>query len=234
MALLRAEGIVAGYGELEILKGVQLRVEPQEIVVIIGPNGAGKSTLVKALFGLVRVKGGRVEFAGEEVTGKPPEVLIRKGMAYVPQVNNVFQNLTVEENLEMGAYVLQGDLKERKERVYALFPRLYERRGQRAGQLSGGERQMVAIGRALMLSPKLLILDEPTAGLSPLLVDHLFEQVQGVNAAGVAVLLVEQNARKALALAHRAYVLAAGENRLEGTGAELLADPEVARLYLGG
>ncbi|TBH20021.1 ABC transporter ATP-binding protein, partial [Thermus thermamylovorans] len=162
MALLRAEGIVAGYGELEILKGVRLRVDPGEIVVIIGPNGAGKSTLVKALFGLVRVKEGRVEFAGEEVTRKPPELLIRKGMAYVPQVNNVFQNLTVEENLEMGAYVLQGDLKERKERVYTLFPRLYERRGQKAGQLSGGERQMVAIGRALMLSPKLLILDEPT------------------------------------------------------------------------
>ncbi len=233
MPLLRAEGIRSGYGDLEILKGVSIQVDPGEIVVLIGPNGAGKSTLLKAIFGLLRVREGRILFQDEETTRASPEVLVRKGLGYVPQVDNVFPSLTVEENLEMGAFILKGGLKERKERVYALFPKLYERRHQRAGRMSGGERQMVAIGRALMLEPKLLILDEPSAGLAPLMVDHIFEQITSINRTGVAILMVEQNAKKALGIAQRAYVLASGENRYQGTGRELLDNPEVGRLYLG-
>ncbi len=233
MPLLRAEGIRSGYGDLEILKGVSIQVDPGEIVVLIGPNGAGKSTLLKAIFGLLRVREGRILFQDEETTRASPEVLVRKGLGYVPQVDNVFPSLTVEENLEMGAFILKGGLKERKERVYALFPKLYERRHQRAGRMSGGERQMVAIGRALMLEPKLLILDEPSAGLAPLMVDHIFEQIISINRTGVAILMVEQNAKKALGIAQRAYVLASGENRYQGTGRELLDNPEVGRLYLG-
>ena len=234
MSLLTVEGVVSGYGEMQVLRGVDLRVEDGEIVSIVGPNGAGKSTVMKLVFGLLKPWEGRVTFAGEDISGMPPEQIVRRGLCYVPQVDNVFPTLTVEENLEMGAYILDEPLKARKERVYELFPRLAERRTQRAGKMSGGERQMVAMGRALMLDPKLLMLDEPSAGLAPLLVDLIFEKVAEINRTGVAVLMVEQNAKRSLELAHRGYVLATGRNQVEGPGAQLLADPEVARLYLGG
>lgn len=234
MPLLAIENVVAGYGEMQVLKGVSLRVEEGEIVSIVGPNGAGKSTVMKLVFGLLKPWEGRVRFDGDDISGMPPERIVRRGLCYVPQVENVFPTLTVEENLEMGAFILDGPIVERKERVFELFPRLAERRRQRAGKMSGGERQMVAMGRALMLDPKLLMLDEPSAGLAPLLVDMIFEKVADINRSGVAILMVEQNARKSLELAHRGYVLATGQNQVEGPGRELLADPEVARLYLGG
>ena len=234
MPLLAIENVVAGYGEMQVLKGVSLRVEEGEIVSIVGPNGAGKSTVMKLVFGLLKPWEGRVRFDGDDISGMPPERIVRRGLCYVPQVENVFPTLTVEENLEMGAFILDGPIVERKERVFELFPRLAERRRQRAGKMSGGERQMVAMGRALMLDPKLLMLDEPSAGLAPLLVDMIFEKVADINRSGVAILMVEQNARKSQELAHRGYVLATGQNQVEGPGRELLADPEVARLYLGG
>jgi ABC-type branched-subunit amino acid transport system ATPase component len=234
MALLAIENVVAGYGEMQVLKGVSLRVEEGEIVSIVGPNGAGKSTVMKLVFGLLKPWEGSVRFDGNDISGLAPERIVRRGLCYVPQVENVFPTLTVEENLEMGAFILDGPIAERKERVFELFPRLAERRRQRAGKMSGGERQMVAMGRALMLDPKLLMLDEPSAGLAPLLVDMIFQKVVDINRSGVAILMVEQNARKSLALAHRGYVLATGQNQVEGPGSELLADPEVARLYLGG
>ncbi len=234
MPLLTVENVVSGYGEMQVLSGVNLEVEEGEVVSIVGPNGAGKSTVMKVVFGLLKPWEGKVVFAGEDISGLPPEKIVRKGLSYVPQVDNVFPTMTVEENLEMGAYILDEPLKERKERVFELFPRLAERRRQRAGKMSGGERQMVAMGRALMLDPKLLMLDEPSAGLAPLLVDMIFEKVVEVNEAGVAVLMVEQNAKKSLALADRGYVLATGQNQVDGPGRDLLANPEVARLYLGG
>ena len=234
MPLLELERATSGYGQSAILHDVHLYVDAGEIVSIVGPNGAGKSTAMKLVFGLLKPWQGAVRFAGEDVSGVPPERLVRRGMAYVPQVANVFRTLTVEENLEMGAFTISGPLGARKQRVYDLFPRLAERRRQRAGQMSGGERQMVAMGRALMLEPKLLMLDEPSAGLAPMLVDLIFEKVREVNEEGIAVLMVEQNARKSLELADRGYVLANGRNELDGPGPELLSDPEVARLYLGG
>jgi ABC-type branched-subunit amino acid transport system ATPase component len=232
--LLRVEGVTTGYGEMEVLRNVSLEVGENEIVSIIGPNGAGKSTVMKAVFGLLKPWSGSIKFQGDDIGGLSPDRIVHKGMCYVPQVDNIFPSLTVEENLEMGAFILNGPLKERKERVYQLFPRLAERRRQRAGKMSGGERQMVAMGRALMLDPKLIMLDEPSAGLAPLLVDMIFEKIKDINTSGVAVLMVEQNARKSLELAHRGYVLANGENRIDGPGSELLNDPEVAHLYLGG
>jgi ABC-type branched-subunit amino acid transport system ATPase component len=234
MALLSVEGLTTGYGEMEVLRSLSLRVEAGQIVSIIGPNGAGKSTAMKAVFGLLRPWQGAIRFGEREIGGLSPDRIVRLGMCYVPQTDNVFPSLTVEENLEMGAFVLSGPTKERKERVYALFPRLAERRRQRAGKMSGGERQMVAMGRALMLDPKLLLLDEPSAGLAPLLVDLIFDKVREINAAGVAVLMVEQNARKSLELADHAYVLVGGTNAIDGAGHDLLHDPEVGRLYLGG
>jgi len=232
--VLTVDGVTTGYGEMEVLRNVSLTVGEGEIVSIIGPNGAGKSTAMKVVFGLLKPWQGTIRFQGEEIGGLLPDQIVRKGMCYVPQVDNVFPSLTVEENLEMGAFVLSTPLKERKERVFALFPRLAERRRQRAGKMSGGERQMVAMGRALMLDPKLLLLDEPSAGLAPFLVDMIFERIADINRMGVAILMVEQNARKSLALAHRAYVLANGQNRIDGPGDALLNDPEVGRLYLGG
>lgn len=232
--LLRVESVTTGYGEMEVLRNVSLEVGENEIVSIIGPNGAGKSTVMKVVFGLLKPWSGSIKFLGDDIGGLSPDRIVHKGMCYVPQVDNIFPSLTVEENLEMGAFILNGPLKERKERVYQLFPRLAERRKQRAGKMSGGERQMVAMGRALMLDPKLILLDEPSAGLAPLLVDMIFEKIKDINASGVAVLMVEQNARKSLELAHRGYVLANGENRIDGPGSELLHDPEVAHLYLGG
>jgi ABC-type branched-subunit amino acid transport system ATPase component len=234
MALLTVDGLTTGYGEMEVLRSVSLQVQPGTIVSIIGPNGAGKSTAMKAVFGLLRPWQGSIRLGDREIGGMSPDKLVRLGMGYVPQTDNVFPSLTVEENLDMGAFVLSGPTRERKERVYALFPRLAERRGQRAGKMSGGERQMVAMGRALMLDPQLLLLDEPSAGLAPLLVDMIFEKIREVNATGVAVLMVEQNAKKSLELADHAYVLVGGENRIDGRGAALLDDPEVGRLYLGG
>ncbi|MFA5550221.1 MAG: ABC transporter ATP-binding protein [Trueperaceae bacterium] len=231
---MTVENVVSGYGEMQVLRGVNLTVGHNEIVSIVGPNGAGKSTVMKLVFGLLKPWEGAVTFDGRNISGMAPEKLVKLGLSYVPQVENVFPNLTVEENLDMGGYTLSGSLDQQKERVYELFPRLAERRRQRAGKMSGGERQMVAMGRALMLDPKLLMLDEPSAGLAPLLVDMIFEKVVEVNKAGVAVLMVEQNAKKSLALADRGYVLATGQNQVDGPGEKLLGDPEVARLYLGG
>lgn len=232
--LLEARGLVAGYGGMDILRGCTITVAPREMVVIVGPNGAGKSTAMKALFGLVRIRAGRVLFAEEDITNAPPESLAPRGLAYVPQEQNVFATLTVEENLEMGAYTRRSGIAEAKARVFDLLPALKLKRKQAAGELSGGQRQMVAIGRALMMEPKLLMLDEPSAGLSPKVLTEILEAIAAINAAGVAILMVEQNAKAALAMAHRGYVLAGGQNRFEGPGPELLADREVAASFLGG
>ncbi|MCP1673459.1 branched-chain amino acid transport system ATP-binding protein [Natronocella acetinitrilica] len=234
MSLLTATDIYGGYGGADILKGAGLRVETDEIVVIVGPNGAGKSTMMKAIFGLLRVRTGQVLYQGDDITNAKPEQMVRRGIAYVPQEKNVFPSLTVEENLEMGAFLMSRDIKPRLEKVYAVFPKLRDRRRQQAGLMSGGERQMVAMGRALMIDPKLLMLDEPTAGLSPLLIDETFERIKEIQALGIGVLMVEQNAKQALAIAHRGYVLATGTNRHEDTGPNLLANREVAEMFLGG
>ncbi len=234
MSLLQVTDVHGGYGGADILNGVSLAVDADEIGVIVGPNGAGKSTMLKAVFGLLRVSDGSVAFAGRPITNLPPERLVRSGLSYVPQEFNVFPTLSVDENLEMGAYTRRDDFRPQIDEVYGFFPPLRDKRRQPAGELSGGQRQMVAIGRALMTGPKLLLLDEPTAGLSPLYMDEIFERILAINAAGVGILMVEQNARQALAIAHRGFVLATGGNRFTGTGAELLADPEVAKSFLGG
>jgi ABC-type branched-subunit amino acid transport system ATPase component len=232
--LLTAEGLVAGYvPEVDILTDVDMRVAEGEIVTIVGPNGAGKSTLIKSIFGLLPPREGRVTLRGEDLTGKPPHLITRRGMSYVPQLDNVFKSLTVEENLEMGA-LERGNASERMDVIYGLFPRLGERRTQDAGTMSGGERQMLAMGRALMPHPQVLLLDEPSAGLAPAFVEAIFEKVQEVNDAGVTIVMVEQNARRALGMSDRGYVLDLGSNRFEGPGKELLDDPKVAELYLGG
>ncbi|MCK0768351.1 ABC transporter ATP-binding protein [Chromohalobacter canadensis] len=233
-SLLEAKGLYGGYGGADILQGTNLRVESDEIVVVVGPNGAGKSTAMKAIFGLLHIREGEVRYRGETITNAKPEQMVRRGIAYVPQEKNVFPSLTVGENLEMGAYLMKGDLARRLDKVYTLFPKLAERRRQQAGLMSGGERQMVAMGRALMIDPQLLMLDEPTAGLSPLLIDETFERIQEINAQGIGVLMVEQNAKQALSIANRGYVLATGSNRYEDTGPNLLANPEVAEMFLGG
>lgn len=221
---------------MEILHGVSLEVREGEIVSIIGPNGAGKSTLMKTIFGLLKPTQGQIAFKEEEIAGLPPNEIVRKGLCYVPQVDNIFPSLTVEENLEMGAFIEDDPkvIEERMEGVYELFPLLQERRRQRVGKMSGGERQMVAMGRALMLDPELLMLDEPSAALAPKLAEMIFEKIKEINSAGVSLLIVEQNAKESLKLADRGYVLADGQNKLEGPGEELLTDPEVGRLYLGG
>ena len=234
MALLEASGVVAGYGETEILHGVSIVVDRAEIVTIIGPNGCGKSTLMKAIAGLVRVRTGSVIFRGEDISGVSPELIVRTGLCYVPQTDNVFPSLTIRENLEMGAFVRRGDYRDRIEEMFGIFPDLSIQPGRKAGSLSGGQRQMLAIARALMLDPELLLLDEPSAGLSPAMMNTVFERVREINQAGVALLMVEQNARQALGMSHRGYVLVAGEKRLEDTGKDLLDNPEVASLYLGG
>ena len=234
MALLEVADVVAGYGETDILHGVSIAVDEGEIVTIIGPNGCGKSTLMKAVVGLVRVKAGAVTFRGTDISAQPPERIVRTGLCYVPQSANVFPSLSIRENLEMGGFVRNDDYRGRIEELFALFPDLARRPTQRAGSLSGGQRQMLAIARALMLDPVLLLLDEPSAGLSPAIMDLVFERIRGINRAGVALLLVEQNARESLRMSDRGYVLAAGRNRLEDSGPALLDNPEVARLYLGG
>jgi len=234
MSLLSVESIRGGYGDADILHGVELTVEPGEIVVIIGPNGAGKSTAMKAVFGLVKVREGRIVFAERDITNLRPDQVVRAGICYVPQEKNVFPTLTVEENLEMGAFIRDDDFSEDMRKVYDLFPALYEKRRQPAGALSGGQRQMVAMGRALMLDPRLILMDEPTAGLAPGIVDLMFENIKKINSLGVSILMVEQNAKQALAMSHRGYVLATGRNRHADTGKNLLANREVAEMFLGG
>jgi neutral amino acid transport system ATP-binding protein len=232
--ILVVEDVYAGYiQDLDILQGVNFRVFAGEIVAIIGPNGAGKSTLAKTIFGLLSPHRGTIHFQGENIAGLKSNQIVQRGMCYVPQIANVFPSLSVDENLEMGAFVRNVPLKPLKQNIFDMFPILAERRKQQAGTLSGGERQMLAMGRALMLQPSLLLLDEPSAALSPLLVNEVLERIRQINQLGTAIALVEQNARKALAMAHRGYVLDTGRDRFEGVGADLLNDPKVGELYLG-
>jgi len=233
-ALLTISDLTGGYGDADILKNVSMHVENREIVAIVGPNGAGKSTAMKSVFGLLTIRGGKMLFDGDDITGWAPNRIVQRGISYVPQVDNIFREMSIHENLEMGAFLKSGDLSAAYDRVYDLFPDLKERQKTAAGSLSGGQRQMVAMGRALMLDPKLLLLDEPTAGLSPKYMEQIFQICRDVRDTGVAILLVEQHAKQALAFADRGYVLAAGQNRHEGTGADLLADREVAEMFLGG
>lgn len=234
MTVLEADSIVTGYGEVDILHGVSIMVDKGEIVAVIGPNGAGKSTLMKAIFGLLKIRRGKIVLGGSEVTNLAPQHMVRRGVCYVPQSENVFPSLTIEENLEMGAFIRSDGLKRKREEMYELFPPLAERPHLRAGKLSGGQRQMLALARALMLEPSLLLLDEPTASLSPRMVGDILAKIHNINRLGVAILIVEQNAREALNLCHRGYVLVMGKNALEGTGQSLLDSEDVARLYLGG
>ena len=233
-AVLRADNLIAGYlPGVNILNGADLYCQPGELVGIIGPNGAGKSTLLKALFGLVKIHEGTVVLKGNEITNQRADQLVTKGIGFVPQNNNVFPSLTIEENMEMGCFQEPKKFSERFDFVAGIFPRLGERRKQRAGQLSGGERQMVAMGRALMMDPSVLLLDEPSAGLSPVLQDEVFVQTRNINKAGVSVVMVEQNAARCLQICDRAYVLDQGRTAYSGTGKALATDPKVIELYLG-
>lgn len=234
MSLVEMKDVHAGYGGVDILNGVNIAIEAGEIGVIVGPNGAGKSTALKALFGLLTLSRGSVVFDGKDISNGAPEKLVRQGLSYVPQEFNVFPTMSVQDNLEMGAYIRRDSFSHLIDQVYGFFPPLVEKRRQAAGELSGGQRQMVAIGRALMTEPKLLLLDEPTAGLSPRFMSEIFDRIIAINEAGTGILMVEQNARQALAFAHKGFVLTGGQNRFTGTGMELLADPEVARSFLGG
>ncbi|MFI8749679.1 ABC transporter ATP-binding protein [Vreelandella lionensis] len=232
--LLEARDVHGGYGSMNILNGVNMTLYADEVGVIVGPNGAGKSTMLKAVFGLLNVNQGEILLKGQPIHNLPPNQLVERGMGFVPQEKNVFPSLSVKENLEMGAYLKPQNVKRMLEQVYEFFPPLVEKRHQPAGELSGGQRQMVAMGRALMAEPSLLLLDEPTAGLSPLYMNEIFDRVKKINAAGVGILMVEQNAKQALAIADKGFVLAAGQNRFTDTGAALLADPDVAKSFLGG
>ncbi len=256
MPLLSVHDVVSGYGETEILHGVSMHVNPGEIVTIIGPNGAGKSTLIKTVIGLLEPKAGRIVFAGQEITGVAPESLVLRGLAYVPQTNNIFPSMSVYENLEMGAIVRRPgwltrthrallrapgppryskeEFQTRVDHVLAVFPNLASKVREKASLLSGGEQQMVALAKTLILEPQLLLIDEPSAGLAPKLVESIFGKIVEINSHGTSIVLVEQNARRALKIAHRGYVLEMGTNRFEGTGDALLQNPEVGRLYLGG
>jgi ABC-type branched-subunit amino acid transport system ATPase component len=233
-ALLEIEGLHAGYGDHEILRGVRLHADAGEIVAIIGPNGAGKSTLLKTIAGLLPPRSGDVRFRGEPIGGSAPETIIRGGLCYVPQEANVFPNLSVNENLTIGGWAASARGSQLARSAVELFPVLADRRRQRAGSLSGGERQMLAIAMALMVEPALLLLDEPSAGLAPALQRVIFDRIQEINARGVTVVLVEQNARESLRLCSRGYVLVMGQTRAEGPGHALLNDPEIRRAYLGG
>ena len=233
-ALLTMTRLRAGYGDMDILFDVSLEVARSEIVVIVGPNGAGKSTAMKSIFGLVDIHAGSIHVDGNNITGWAPNRIVNAGVCYVPQVENVFSEMTVQENFEMGAFLRKGDYSAALDRVYSLFPDLKAKHKAPAGSLSGGQRQMVAMGRALMLDPKVLLLDEPTAGLSPKYMEQIFQISRNVRDTGVAILLVEQHAKQALAFADRGYVLAGGRNRYEGTAAALLADRNVAEMFLGG
>jgi branched-chain amino acid transport system ATP-binding protein len=232
--LLIAEEVTAGYlPGIDILTGCELVLYEGELVGIIGPNGAGKSTLLKAMFGLVDIRSGSVRLRGEDITNLPANKLVAQGVGYVPQTKNVFPSLTIEENLEMGLFLRPSDFKDRFSYVCDIFPLLGDRRKQRAGALSGGERQMVAMGRALMMKPSVLLLDEPSAGLSPALQDEAFLRSREINATGVSIVMVEQNARRCLQVCHRGYVLDQGRNAYTGSGQQLLEDPKVIELYLG-
>jgi branched-chain amino acid transport system ATP-binding protein len=235
MSLLEVDALEAGYDDALVLRGVSLAVDAQEIVAVIGPNGAGKSTMLKAVYGLVTLHAGSVRFDGADVTGMRPDRLTRRGLNFVPQTDNVFPTLTLAENVHVAALVLpKGERRAAIQRMRELFPIVAERRRQRAGTLSGGQRKLVALARAMVTQPRLLLLDEPSAGLSPQAMDLVFDKLVEINARGIGIVMVEQNARRALALAHRGYVLDTGRNAIEGSGADLLDDPQVAQLYLGG
>ena len=235
MSLLEGEELTGGYGGgVDILRGCSIAVDRGEIAVVVGPNGAGKSTAMKALFGLLRLRAGRVLLDGRDITTLAPQARARRGMGFVPQTDNVFRSMTVEENLEMGAFLRDDDTSATMNEVYRLFPVLSEKRRQPVGELSGGQRQQAAIGRALMNRPQVLMLDEPTAGVSPIVMSELFERIIDIAHGGVAILIVEQNARQALELADTGFVLVQGRNRHTGAGAELLANPEIRRSFLGG
>lgn len=232
--VLEIDGIHAGYGETEILHDISIHVNPNEIVAVIGPNGAGKSTAIKSVLGLLNIRAGAIRLNGEEITNTPPDQVVTRGISYVPQTQNVFVNLSVQENLEMGAWTRPDGMAERLEEMYALFPDLRAKSRQAAGSLSGGQRQMVAMAKALMVDAKVLLLDEPTAGLSPKYRGEIFQTIRNIKDSGVPILIVEQNAKQALGTADRGYVLVDGANRHTGTGEELLADREIARMFLGG
>lgn len=234
MTALRAEGMTGGYGGADILHACDIGVDSGQIAVIVGPNGAGKSTAMKAAFGMLALREGAVTLDGTDITDLSPQARVREGMAFVPQTKNVFTSMSVEENLEMGAFIRNDDIRSTMEEVYGLFPILYEKRRQSAGELSGGQRQQVAVGRALMTQPKVLMLDEPTAGVSPIVMDELFDRIIEIARTGIAVLLVEQNAKQALNIADIGYVLVQGRNRYTDTGEALLADPDVRKAFLGG
>ena len=231
---LTGANMTGGYGAADILHDCTIDAREGEIAVIVGPNGAGKSTAMKAIFGMLKLRGGHVKIGGEDITALSPQDRVAKGMAFVPQTSNVFPSLTVEENLEMGAFLRQDDFSGTMDQVYTLFPILKDKRRQAAGELSGGQRQQVAVGRALMTQPKVLMLDEPTAGVSPIVMDELFDRIIEVARTGITILMVEQNARQALEIANKGYVLVQGANAYTGTGKELLADDEVRRTFLGG
>ncbi len=234
MSYLLGENLIGGYGTGDILKGCTISVSRGEICVVVGPNGAGKSTAMKALLGMLKVLRGKVTLAGKDITNMSPQLRVQLGMAFVPQTNNVFSSMTVQENLELGAYVRTDDYSDTMSQIYELFPVLKEKRLQPAGELSGGQRQQVAVGRALMTKPSVLMLDEPTAGVSPIVMDELFERIIEVKKTGIAILMVEQNARQALAIADKGFVLVTGQNRFTDSGQVLLANEEVRRSFLGG
>ncbi len=231
---LIGEAMTGGYGPVDILHSCTIAVSKGEIAVIVGPNGAGKSTAMKAVFGMLNLRGGAVRLNGEDITRLSPQARVAKGMAFVPQTSNIFTSMTVEENLEMGAFLRRDDIRVTMEQIYHLFPILKQKRHQAAGELSGGQRQQVAVGRALMTQPRVLMLDEPTAGVSPIVMDELFDRIIEVARTGISILMVEQNARQALTIADKGFVLVQGANRFTDTGAALLADPEVRRSFLGG
>lgn len=232
---LIGDAMTGGYGAgPSILNACTVAVEKGQIAVIVGPNGAGKSTAMKAVFGMLNLRSGAVLLDGEDITALTPQARVAKGMAFVPQTQNIFTSMTVEENLEMGAFLRRDDIRGTMEQVYTLFPILRDKRRQAAGELSGGQRQQVAVGRALMTQPKVLMLDEPTAGVSPIVMDELFDRIIEVARAGITILMVEQNARQALEIADKGYVLVQGANAFTGTGKELLADPQVRKSFLGG